>query len=96
MQEKVGCSLVLATAPWAGQESVKEADWLLLGKENGQQATAPRPHIGPGREGKMQQSAEPQREECSREVQAAGTQISFSSEGKNVFLRDLGKSIQEI
>lgn len=70
---------------------------MLLRKENGQQGTAPRPYSGPGREGKMQQSAVPRREGCSREVQAAGTQISFSSEGKNVFLRrHLGKYVQEI
>lgn len=52
-------------------------------------------------EGKMQQSAVPySREGCSREVQSVGTQISFSSKGKNVLrsqkrLRNVfGKSVR--
>lgn len=60
-QEKAACFLVLAAVPWAGYKFLKEARWLLLGKENGQQGPAPGPHSGPGREGKMLQSAVPWR-----------------------------------
>lgn len=38
---------------------LKETEGLLLGKENGQQGPAPGLRGGPGREGKMSQSAVP-------------------------------------
>lgn len=60
-QEKAAFFLDLTAAPWAGYRFLKEAGWLLLGKENVQQGPAPGPHSGPGREGKMQQSAVPYR-----------------------------------
>lgn len=58
-QEKAACFPVLAAAPWAGYNFLKETGWLLLGKENSQQSPAPGPHSRAGREGKMSQSAVP-------------------------------------
>lgn len=58
----------LTAAPCAELESSKAAGWLLLGRENGQQGAGPRPLSGPGREGKIQESAAP----WSRERDAPG------------------------